>query len=124
MTGAIDTIMLEKKLGNAMASKFRVSLKSAIALTQKNVVSGKSKKATALPRFRNNHLERITMKMPYYVYPIQHYGIEGSKRRSINSRIKPTDVLNIALKQGQLTNELADGIADIRSEEVVTKISF
>lgn len=115
---------LEKKLGRRMAQKFRRSIKSAIKNTQANVYSGESNKSTATPKFKYGFLERIEFKTPYYVYPIQHVGFEGKKNQSINRRLQPTNVMNKAVKNGQLVEELADEISELRGEQLLTRITL
>ncbi len=119
-----DFQSLEKRLGLRMAQKFRRSIKLAIKNTQKDSYSGESKKSTATPKFKYGFLERIEFKTPYYVYPIQHVGFEGKKETSINRRLKPTDVMNQAIRQGKLVEELADEITELRGDQVMARLTL
>lgn len=124
MSGLRDFQTQEKAMGKRMATKFRREIKKAVNATQKNKFSGNSAKSTAVPRFRDGLLDRITFKTPYYVYPIQHFGFEGKKNSSLSKRTKPTDVLNKATRNGDLVEELATEVSELRASLVVGNINI
>lgn len=119
----MSTTLLEKKLAAASVQKLRRNLRSAIAQTTSNTFSGQAKKTTARSKFRAGRLDRLTIVSPHYIFK-QHYGFEGTKKNGVTMRLKATNVLNVALDKSNLLEDLATGIANIRSEEVITKINF
>lgn len=110
----------EKQLASYIASLVRKSLREAIVETTTKR-TGFASKATSRFVFKQDRLQRITMKAPHYIFK-QHYGFEGSKKNGVNIRLKATNVLNIAIEKGNILNILATGIAEIRAEQVVTII--
>lgn len=137
MAGEIDTFLLEKQLGSEFAKRLRSSFRNAISSTTSRtrtvVVKGKeytyknsglALKSTVTPVYRNNELYSLMIKTPYYIYPILHYGFEGSKKEGINKRIAGRNMLNKAIQDGKLVQDLADRIGEVRAKEIVSRISF
>lgn len=121
MAGTIDFINHERQIGSAAAAKLRAAFRSAIRETVN--VRGESAKATVTARYKNNRLDRLTFAAPYYIF-MQHHGFEGQKKNGVMMRLKATDVLNKALQQSGVIDTLADNIANIRGEQIMTAINF
>jgi len=51
-------------------------------------------------------------------------GYEGTKKNGVYQRLKATDVLSKALDKSNVLDTLADNLADLRAEAVVTAINF
>lgn len=114
---------LEKKIAKSSAQKLRRGLRSAIASTTDNTISGQAKKTTVRTKYRYGRLDRLTIVAPHYIFK-QHYGFEGKKSNGINMRLKATNVLNKALESTNVLEDLATKITDLRGEEVLSKINF
>lgn len=99
----------------------RRDFKSALSETAN--VQGLSKKSTVRSRFKNGRLDRITFVAPYYIY-MQHNGFEGSKRNGVMMRLKPTDVVNVALRKSNVLESLITDLAEQRADEVIAKLNF
>jgi len=121
MAGTFDTSVQEKEIGTRATNLLRTAFKSALAQTVN--VQGASKKATVRSRYRYGRLDRLSFVAPYYVF-MQHNGFEGPKKNGVTMRLTATDVLNKALDSSGVLNSLADDLADLRAEEVVTAINF
>lgn len=120
---ATQLFELEKKAGNRAARTLSDSLRSAVAQTTDPVSFTAQKRTGASARYKDNRLTRIAMRAPHYIFK-QHYGFEGRKKNGVNMRLRPTNVINIALEKANILESLADELTDIRAEEVFTKINF
>jgi hypothetical protein len=121
MAGSIDSYTLEKQIGSEAASKLRNAFRSAIRETVN--VRGESRKASVTARYKQRRLDRLTFAAPYYIF-MQHNGFEGQKKNGVMMRLKATDVLNKALQQSGVLENLADNIANLRGEEVIASINL
>jgi len=122
MSGNIDLLSKEKAVAQKATKALRSNLRSAISQTT-NKRTGLASKAGSRAVFKFGRLQRVTLKAPHYIFK-QHYGFEGKKSNGVNMRLKATDVLNKALASSNVLDTLADGIADIRSEQVLATINF
>lgn len=120
---AIDLYNLERKAGANAAKLLRAGLRYAIANTIHQTSDGESRKATSRAVYKDDRLQRITIKAPRYIF-MQHHGFEGTKKNGVNMRLKQTDVINIALDKSNVLEHLADDIANIRIDQFALKINF
>lgn len=122
-TSAIDFYQLERKLANTATRSIANALKTAIDRTTQKKSGTALQQAGSRAVYKQERLQRITLKAPHYIFK-QHYGFEGTKKNGINMRLKPTDVLNIAINSSNALEELIDGIGEIRADQVTAKINF
>ena len=118
---AVDLYQLEKQLGNQAATSLRAAFKQAIAATVNS--TGDSRKATVTSRYKQQRLDRLTFSAPHYIYK-QNYGFEGTKKNGVKMRLKATEVITKAIDNSGILEKLADGITDIRAEQVFLAINF
>jgi len=118
---AVDLYQLEKQLGAQAATSLRSAFKQAIQSTVKS--TGDSRKATVTAKYKQERLDRLTFSAPHYIYK-QNYGFEGTKKNGVKMRLKATDVLSKAINNSGVLEKLADGITDIRAEQVFLAINF
>lgn len=121
MAGTLELQALEKKIGKEAATKLKAAFKTT--LNQSLKITGESKKATVTAKYKQGRLDRLTFSAPRYIF-IQNYGFEGTKKNGVYQRLKATDVLNKALDKSNVLDTLADSLADLRGEAVVTAINF
>jgi len=122
MSGSFDLLSKEKVIAKKATKALRYNLRSAINQTT-NKQTGLASKAGSRAVFKYGRLQRVTLKAPHYIFK-QHYGFEGQKSNGVNMRLRATDVLNKAIASGNVLENLADGIANIRSEQVLATINF
>lgn len=120
---AADLFLLEKKAGTAARQKMERGLRYAIGRTLHKGKTGDALKATSRAVYKDNRLQRITMKAPHYVFK-NHYGFEGTKKNGVKMRLLTRGILNIALDQSNVLETLATDIANIRADQAVLKINF
>lgn len=120
---AVDLYNLERKAGGNAAKILRVGLRAAISETFNTTAGGESRKATSRAVYKEDRLQRITIKAPSYIFK-QHFGFEGRKKNGVNMRLKSTDVINKALLKSNVLEKLADDIANIRIDQFALKINF
>ncbi len=134
MVSAVDRYNLEKKLAGTATRSLRTGMRYAIDRTTNDarVIGGKYiyrnsglalKDAGSRAVFKDQRLQRLTLRAPHYIFK-QHFGFEGNKKNGIMMRLRATDVLNKALEQANVLETLADGIAEIRMDEVTARINF
>jgi len=119
----IQLYELEKKAGNRAARTLSGALRSAVAQTTAPVSFTAQKSTGASAKYKVNRLSRIAMRAPHYIFK-QHYGFEGRKSNGVNMRLKPTDVINLALDKANVLEQLADDLTNIRADQVFTLIKF
>lgn len=118
----MDTYSLEKELANKSTRILRAALRNAIKTTSVRR-SGLALRAGSRAAFKDRRLQRLIIKAPHYVFK-QHYGFEGAKSNGVNMRLAPTDVLTKAVESSDVLETLIDGIAQIRTEQVIAAINF
>jgi hypothetical protein len=123
MPSFVDMYLLEKQVGTNATKLLRQSLKSAIQRTTKSRTGLALKSATSRAVYKNERLQRITLKAPSYIFK-QNYGFEGTKKNGVKMRLKATDVLSQALNSSNVLDKLADSISEIRAEQVIAAIKF
>lgn len=125
MIGAVDLYQLEKQLATRTTASLRNSTRSAIQQTTNSETStGEAiKQAGSRAVFKENRLQRITIRAPHYIFK-QQYGFEGVKSNGVNMRLKSTSVITQALNASNILEKLADEISEIRLSEVTAKINF
>ena len=123
MTSAVDRYNQEKKIANMATRSLRTGLRNAIARTTQSKTRTALSQANSRAVFKDLRLQRVTLKAPHYIFK-QNYGFEGSKSNGIMMRLKPTNVLNLALEESNVLEQLADGIAEVRLDEVTVRINF
>lgn len=123
MASAVDLYYLEKQLASKSTTDLKNALKIAIASTTLSKTGKAMSDAGSRAVFKNNRLERITIRAPHYIFK-QNFGFEGSKSNGINMRMKATDVLSKALDSSQVLENLADSISEIRLSQVTALINF
>lgn len=123
MTGRVDIYMLEKKVGKEAADKLKAAFKREISTAVNVTGDGKAKNATVTARYKQERLDRLTFSAPAYIFK-QNFGFEGSKKNGVNMRLQATNVLSKAINSSQVLETLADEIANLRAEEVITSINF
>jgi hypothetical protein len=123
MSSAIDRYNQEKKLAGVTTRALRSGLHYAIDRTTYKKSGLALNQAGSRAVFKDQRLQRVTLKAPHYIFK-QHYGFEGKKKNGIMMRLKPTDVLTKAIEQANVLETLADGIAEIRMDEVTARINF
>ena len=120
---AIDLYNLEKGLANRSTKAIRTGIRNAILATTKNKSGLALNTAGSRAVFKDQRLQRITIKAQDYIFK-QHYGFEGQKKNGIMMRLKATNVIARALETSNVLETLADEIAEIRLSEVTAKINF
>jgi hypothetical protein len=120
---AIDLYNLEKKAAGNATRSIRSGLKSAIAKTTFKQSGTALNQAGSRAVFKDNRLQRVTIKAPHYIFK-QHHGFEGKKKNGIMMRLRSTGVINIALDETNVLETLADQISDIRASKVESAINF
>lgn len=121
MASEIDIFLAEKAAGTKFAYRLRSNVRASIAsLTTKR--SGIALKSTVTPVYKDGLLYALTIKTPYYIYPILHYGFEGNKNKGINYRVKARNIITDALENGKFIEELADTIGENRAVAIVKRI--
>lgn len=120
---AVDRYNQEKRLAQTSVKAIRAGLKYAIDRTTYKKSGTAIQTANSRSVFKNERLQRITLKAPHYIFK-QHYGFEGKKSNGINMRLRATNVLNIALENANVLENLATGIGEIRADEVTARINF
>jgi hypothetical protein len=120
---AIDLYNLERKAGGNAAKILRAGLRAAIAETVNTTEDGEARKATSRAVYKDNRLQRITIKAPHYIFK-QHFGFEGRKKNGVNMRLRSTSVVSMALEKSNVLETLADDIANIRVDQFALKINF
>jgi hypothetical protein len=123
MSSAIDRYNQEKKLAGVTTRALRSGLRYAIDRTTYKKSGLALNQAGSRAVFKDQRLQRVTLKAPHYIFK-QHYGFEGNKKNGIMMRLNPTDVLNKAIEQANVLEKLADGIAEIRMDQVTARINF
>jgi hypothetical protein len=123
MSSAIDRYNQEKKLAGVTTRALRSGLRYAIDRTTYKKSGLALNQAGSRAVFKDQRLQRVTLKAPHYIFK-QHYGFEGNKKNGIMMRLNPTDVLNKAIEQANVLETLADGIAEIRMDQVTARINF
>jgi len=123
MIGAVDLYQLEKGIAGKSTLAIKNALKQAISNTTDSRSGEALKQAGSRAVFKDNRLQRITIRAPHYIFK-QQYGFEGVKSNSINMRLKPTNVISTALTTSKILETLADEISEIRLSEVTSKINF
>jgi hypothetical protein len=134
MTGKVDLYELERKFGKEAANKLSAAFMRGIRQTANVSETGTrltkdkkpimpSRESTVKDNYKKERLDRITFIAPSHIFK-QHFGFEGSKKNGVRMRLEETDVLNIALDNSGVMEELADNLTDLRAEEVVTAINF
>ena len=123
MAGAIDILSLEKELASKSTNAIKSSLKSIIRSTTHSRTGNALRVASAGSRFKNDRLQRITIKAPHYIFK-QNYGFEGTKSNGINMRLQQTSVIEKALDQSNVLETLADTLSEIRLSQVAAIIQF
>ena len=123
MAGNIDSIMLERQIGKQAAAKLKTAFKRAI----KNAVDvsddGEAKNATVTTKYKSGRLDRLTFVAADYIYK-QNFGFEGTKKNGITMRLNATDVLQKAINESNVLEDLADQITDLRGESVIAEINL
>lgn len=123
MPGVVDTLQLEKALASKTTRALTSSFKSAVYKTTHSR-TGEAKRITGSRAvFKFNRLQRIVLKAPGYIFK-QNYGFEGTKSNGVNMRLQATAVIDLALNDPKILNDLADGITNIRGEQVLAAINF
>ena len=120
---AIDLYNLEKGLANRSTKAIRTGIRNAILATTKNKSGLALNTAGSRAVFKDQRLQRITIKSQDYIFK-QNYGFEGQKKNGIMMRLKATSVIARALETSNVLETLADEIAEIRLSEVTAKINF
>lgn len=124
MIGAVDLYQLEKNLAGKTTLAIRNAIRLAIRQTTKtSTPDGALKQAGSRAVFKDNRLQRVTIRAPHYIFK-QQYGFEGVKSNGVNMRLNATSVINIALDESKVLETLADEISEIRLTEVTSKINF
>ncbi|MFV5696695.1 hypothetical protein ACM55G_14795 [Flavobacterium sp. LB3P122] len=123
MIGAVDLYQLEKQLATRTTASLRNSIRSAIQQTTSSRTGEAIKQAGSRAVFKENLLQRITIRAPHYIFKQQH-GFEGVKKNGVNMRLKATSVITQALNASNILEKLADEISEIRLSEVTAKINF
>jgi hypothetical protein len=123
MIGAVDLYQLEKQLAGRTTASLRNSTRSAIQQTTSSRTGEAIKQAGSRDVFKENRLQRITIRAPHYIFK-QQYGFEGVKSNGVNMRLKATSVIEQALNTSNILEKLADEISEIRLSEVTAKINF
>lgn len=123
MPEILDTLIQEKQLAKKETQRLRRAFKKSIKQSVNVTSSGEAKKATVRSRFKRGRLDRLIFVAPDYIFK-QHYGFEGTKKNGVAMRLKSTNVLNKAIDGSNVLETLADGIADIRAEQVMFQINF
>lgn len=123
MAGAIDILSLEKELASKSANSIKSALKSVISSTTHSRTGNALRVASAGSKFKNDRLQRITIKAPHYIFK-QNYGFEGKKSNGINMRLNQTSVIEKALNDSNAFQMLADGLSEIRLSQVAALINF
>jgi hypothetical protein len=118
-----DLLALEKQVANKAKKQLASALKFAIDRTTYKKTGEATKSAGSRAVFKDNRLQRITLKAPHYIFK-QNYGFEGTKKNGINMRLKSTGVLNIAIERSNVLETLANEISEIRLSQVTSKINF
>jgi hypothetical protein len=123
MSSAIDRYNQEKKLAGVTTRALSSGLRNAIDRTTNRKTGTAVNEAGSRAVFKDQRLQRVTLRAPHYIFK-QHYGFEGNKKNAIMMRLRPTDVLTKAIEQANVLETLADGIAEIRMDEVTARINF
>lgn len=123
MAGTIDILSLEKELASKSTNSIKSALKSVISSTTHSRTGNALRVASAGSKFKNDRLQRITVKAPHYIFK-QNYGFEGTKSNGINMRLKQTSVIEKALNESNVLETLADGISELRLSQVTALIQF
>lgn len=124
MASEIDIFLAEKKVGTDFANRIKRNLLTSIKQNVKKGATGMALKSTAKPFYKNGLLDKITLYTPYYIYPILHYGFEGSKKNGINFRVKARQFLSDAVENGKLVEDLATIIGDQRATAIMNRVAF
>lgn len=134
---AADRYLAEKKLAGQSVTALRSAIRYAIDRTTSDAriitVNGNSylyrntgealKQAGSRAVFKDQRLQRLTLRAPHYIFK-QHYGFEGTKKNGVNMRLRATGVLNVAMERAKVLETIADGISEIRLDEVTARINF
>jgi hypothetical protein len=123
MIGAVDLYQLEKNLAGKSTTAMRNAIRGAISQTTESQTGEALKQAGSRAVFRDNRLQRITIRAPHYIFK-QQYGFEGTKSNGINMRLQATSVIAKAIESSKILETLADEISEIRLTEVTSKINF
>jgi len=129
-----DTSVEEKKIGKeaaALLSKaFQRELRLAVNVNDSSSRLDNKMKRTMMAResnvkdkYKDGRLDRLTFTAPDYIFK-QNFGFEGKKSNGINMRLKATDVLSKTVASSGVIETIADKIAELRAEQVVTRITF
>lgn len=122
---SINTRLLEHNAGKKAALILRSSLRREIK-TIFETTQGNSQilKSTVLPKMQGPELQRLVIKMPQYAFK-NHFGFDGEKSNGVRMRLlSNTNFLNDAIRTNNALDNLATEIANIRLDDVVTKINF
>ena len=116
---------LEKQAGQKAAIILRKSLKFQIrSLFETTQGNSELLKSTVLAKMSGPELQRLVIKMPHYAFK-QHFGFDGVKKNGVRLRLlSATNFLNDAIKSNNALETLATEIAEIRGDEVISKINF
>lgn len=120
---AADRYLAEKKLASQAVTGLRSGMRYAIDRTTHKKSGEALKQAGSRSVFKEQRLQRLTLRAPHYIFK-QHHGFEGAKKNGVNMRLRATDVLNIAIEHANVLEPLADGISEIRLDEVTARINF
>lgn len=123
MAGTLDIRSLEKSLASDATKSLSASLKAAVRNTTDSKTGAAIKTASAGSRFKNDRLQRIVLKAPHYIFK-QNYGFEGTKSNGVNMRLRQTSVIEKAVDQSNVLETLADGISNLRLDQVSAIIQF
>ena len=120
-----DFRALESQAGKKAAIVLRKSLKNQIrSLFETTQGNSELLKSTVSSRMKGPELQRLAIKMPHYGFK-QHFGFDGVKNNGVRLRLlSATNFLNDTIKSNNALEVLATEIAEIRGEEVISKINF
>lgn len=123
MAGEIDIFLAEKQSGTDFSRRLSQNVRKSIQnLTNKR--TGTALKSKVKPVFKAGFLHSLEIYTPYYIYPILHYGFEGSKKNGVAYRMKARNIITDALENGKFTQDLADAVGNQRAEAIVSRINF
>ena len=125
-----DTVLqqMEMAAGAKAANLIEQYYLGAIVSTGIETVKGtgdlmRKSKAEAVASKETGQLSYIAIKSPRYSYML-NFGFEGVKSNGVAMSLNAYNHLGIAVNSGNVIDNLADEIGDLRGEQVVSRINF
>lgn len=114
---------LEKKAGQKAARQLRTQLRTILGNVTVKQTGTLLRKSGAGTRMKFGELSALTVFAPHYAFK-QHHGFEGIKSNGARMRMKSYDHFGKLFNSTNALEQLADSIANIRSEQVTSNILF